>query len=186
MSLAAFARSDESFLVLPVHCRSLHADHISTLMRPSIVVIVMSSDRIFREILAASLSRREGLEAIAAPGGAQDVSAESAPEVVLIDASFHPQSALSQTCEVRARWPDAKIVAIGLDREDDQVVDFAEAGALGYALKDASLDELVGTIHAVHQRQTLCSPRILAAVVARITSLRGCRSWRPWGTRWSR
>jgi DNA-binding NarL/FixJ family response regulator len=140
-------------------------------MQPSIAVIVLSSDRIFCEVLAASLSRREGLEAIAAPSGAQDMSGESSPGVVLIDASFHPQSALSQTWEVRALWPDAKIVAIGLDREDDQIVDFAEAGALGYALKDASLDELVGTIHAVHQGQTLCSPRILAAVVARITSL---------------
>jgi two-component system nitrate/nitrite response regulator NarL len=146
LSLAALVRGDEPFLVLPAYCGSLHVDHISTLMQPSIAVIVLSSDRIFCEVLAASLSRREGLEAIAAPAGAQDMSGESSPGVVLIDASFHPQSALSQTWEVRALWPDAKIVAIGLDREDDQIVDFAEAGALG-------------------------SPRILAAVVARITSL---------------
>jgi two-component system nitrate/nitrite response regulator NarL len=72
---------------------------------------------------------------------------------------------------VRTRWPDAKIIAVGLDEEDEQIVDFAEAGALGYVLKGATLDELIETIQRVHQGETLCSPRILAAVVARITSL---------------
>jgi len=140
-------------------------------MQSSITVVVVSADRIFSEVVASSLSRREGLEAVAAPGGAGGLDVQRVPEIVLIDASFDRQSSLSQTWEVRALWPDSKIIAVGLDEEDEQIVDFAEAGALGYVLKEATVDELVATIHRVHQGETLCSPRILAAVVARITSL---------------
>jgi DNA-binding NarL/FixJ family response regulator len=162
----------EPFLVPPVHCWPLHPDHISSLMQPSIAVVIMSADRIFCEVVAATLSRREGLEAIAAPGGAAGLDLQGAPGIVLIDSSLDRQSSLSQTWEVRAQWPDAKIIAVGLDEEEDeQIVDFAEAGALGYVLKGATLDELIETIQRVHQGETLCSPRILAAVVARITSL---------------
>ncbi|HEX3555655.1 MAG TPA: response regulator transcription factor [Thermoanaerobaculia bacterium] len=140
-------------------------------MQPSIVVVILSSDRLFREVVSASLSWCEDLEAIAAPDGAASLDLQSAPGIVLIDASFNLPAALAQTWEVRAQWPDAKIIAVGLDEEDEQIVDFAEAGALGYVLKGATLDELVETIQRVQRGETLCSPRILAAVVARITSL---------------
>lgn len=140
-------------------------------MQPSIVVVILSSDRLFREVVSASLSRREDLDVIAAPDGAASLDLHSAPGIVLIDASFNRPSALARTWEVRAQWPDAKIIAAGLDEKDEQIVDVAEAGALGYVLKGATLDELVETIQRVQRGETLCSPRILAAVVARITSL---------------
>jgi DNA-binding NarL/FixJ family response regulator len=142
-------------------------------MHPSIRVAIVSGDRIFREVLAASLSRHEGLEAAAVPVGVEGIAGE-APDglgVVLIDASFDPRSALSQTWEVRARWPDAKIIAVGLDQEDERVVDFAEAGALGYVLQEETLDGLIAKVRTVDQGQTFCSPRILASVLARIASL---------------
>ncbi|HEY4575369.1 MAG TPA: response regulator transcription factor [Thermoanaerobaculia bacterium] len=140
-------------------------------MQSAIAVVIVSPDRIFCEVVAAALSRHEGLEAIAAPGGAGALDLQPVPGVVLIDASLDRHSALSQTWEVRTQWPDAKIIAVGLDEEDEQIVDFAEAGALGYVLKGATVDELIATILRIHQGETLCSPRILAAVVARITSL---------------
>lgn len=171
MSAAALAWEGEPFLVPPVHCWGLAPDHISHSMQPLVSVVILSSDRIFREVVTASLARREDLEVIAAREGAGSLDLQSAPGIVLIDASLDRPSALSRTWEVRAQWPDAKIVAVGLDEEDDQIVDFAEAGALGYVLKRATLDELVETIRRVQQGETLCSPRILAAVVARITSL---------------
>jgi two-component system nitrate/nitrite response regulator NarL len=143
-------------------------------MQPSITVVVASGDRIFREALVISLSRQEGMEASAALAGEEGIAgraADDGPGVVLIDAGFDPRSALSHTWEVRARWPDAKIIAVGLDQEDEKVVDFAEAGALGYVLKGETLAGLVETIRIVHRGQTPCSPRIVASVLARIASL---------------
>ena len=48
-------------MVPPVHCWPLRSDHISSFMQSSITVVVVSADRIFSEVVASSLSRREGL-----------------------------------------------------------------------------------------------------------------------------
>jgi len=94
---------------------------------------------------------------------------------VLIDAALDLQSALGRMREARERWPEAKLIVLGLDEENGQVVDFIEAGAQGYALKGSSPDGLVEVIRAVHQGRTLCSPRVVASVLARIVALAGMR-----------
>ena len=121
----------------------------------------------FREALTASLSGYDGLEVTAASGD----RLEGEAGVVLIDAAPDLQSALARTWEARERWPGAKLVVLGLDREDDGIVDFIEAGAQGYVLKGSSPDGLVEVIRAVHEGRTPCSPRVVASVLARIAAL---------------
>ena len=55
------------------------------------------------------------------------------------------------------------------------MLEFIEAGANGYVLKDSSFAEMLRTIKAVHQGQTPCSPRITASVFARISELSQAR-----------
>jgi two-component system NarL family response regulator len=151
-------------------------------MQPSIRVAVVSGDRIFREVLAASLAGCKGLEVIAAAGAPGELAAdgrEIGTDVVLIDAGSDLQPALAFTWETRERWPDAKLIAVGLDREDESIVDFVEAGAHGYILKGTTLDELVEVIRAVHQGWTPCSPQVVASVLARIVSLSQLRTDSP-------
>ncbi|HKI03150.1 MAG TPA: response regulator transcription factor [Thermoanaerobaculia bacterium] len=118
----------------------------------------------FREALTASLSSYEGLAVTALPGEAG---------VVLIDAAADFQAALVQTWEARERWPEAKLIVLGLDQEDERVVDFIEAGAQGYLLKGSSPDDLVEVIRAVHEGRTPISPCLVASVLERIAALAG-------------
>jgi DNA-binding NarL/FixJ family response regulator len=171
----------EPFLDSPVHCRVQPSGSTSISMRSSIRVAVVSEERMFREAVAVSLACYEGLAVSALSGGqasADGGDAETA-DVVLIDAAPNLQTALAHTWEARERWPEAKLIALGLDREDDTVVDFVEAGAQGYVLKGASPDGLVEVIRAVHQGHTPCSPAVVASVLARIASLGGVRTEPP-------
>jgi DNA-binding NarL/FixJ family response regulator len=151
-----------SFLAPQVHCRVQAGGSISLSMQPSIRVAVVSEERMFREALTVSLSGYEGMEV--------SDGREEGTEVVLIDAAPDPQTALLQTWEARERWPEARLIALGLDREEDSV-DFIEAGAQGYVLKGVSPDGLVEVIRSVHQGHTPCSPRVVASVLARIAAL---------------
>lgn len=150
-------------------------------LHTAIRVTVVSGDRIFREVLAASLANLEGLEVSASPGPAQalDSDGQEDTDVVLIDAAYDRRQALDWTCGAAERWPEAKVIAVGIDREDASVVDFVEAGVLGIVLKGATLEGLLETIHAVHQRRTLCSPKVVASVLARIVSLAPLRTVSP-------
>lgn len=159
----------EPFLDPPVHCRVQSQGSISLYMQPSIRVAVLSEERMFREALTASLAGYEGLEVLALPG-------EGEADVVLVDAAPDSRAALLQTWEARERWPESRLIALGLDQEDDSVVDFIEAGAQGYVLKGVSPDGLVEVIRSVHEGRTPCSPRVVASVLARIAALSSLRT----------
>ena len=135
---------------------------------PAIRVVVVSGDRIFREVLATSLASLAGLGVNALMSPPQE-SAGGA-DVVLIDVSCDPQAALAWTAEAVEQWPEAKVIAVGLDAEDESV-DFAEAGAVGVVLKGATVNGLMEAIHAAHVGRTLCSPQVIRSVLDRIVSL---------------
>jgi DNA-binding NarL/FixJ family response regulator len=183
----------EPFLDSPVHCRVQPSGSTSLSMGSSIRVAVVSEERMFREAVAVSLSGYEGLRVAGLSGEQVSADGEAAgiagiadiagiagiADVVLIDAAPDPKAALARTWAAGERWPEAKLIALGLDREDDMVVDFVEAGAQGYVLKGASPDGLVEVIRAVHQGRTPCSPAVVASVLARIASLGGVRTEPP-------
>lgn len=142
-------------------------------MRAPISVIVISEDRIFREALEASLACKEGLDVVA------DGQRVAGAAVVLIDAGFDAEAALARTWGAHEEWPDSEVIAVGFDQEDESVVDFIEAGARGYVLKGTSPDDLMEIIHSVHQGRVFCSPQVISAVLARISSLSQLRSEEP-------
>jgi len=139
---------------------------MSMAMQSPIPVAVISEDRMLREVLEASLAGREDLAVVHAGSGE-----DGAVDIVLVDAGCNLAAALARVWEARERWPKAKVVVIGLEREDESVVELIEAGAGGYVLKDASLEDLVAAIRAAHQGLAACSPRVVASVLARISEL---------------
>jgi DNA-binding NarL/FixJ family response regulator len=58
-----------------------------------------------------------------------------------------------------------------MDYGEENVVEYIEAGALGYVLRSASFSELVNIILSVYQGQSPCSSRIAASVFARYSEL---------------
>src|SRR5262249_19690779 len=74
--------------------------------------------------------------------------------------------------------PVAVVVAAVEDR-DETVLELLEAGASGYVLASASFTDLVRTLESVSRGETVCTPRIAAAVCQRIRALGRARALRP-------
>ena len=92
-------------------------------------------------------------------------------DVVLIDATMARMNAVHVTREIKRAAPAVQVIVLGVEYCEEDVLQFIEAGASGYILKNASYTELLHTIKAVHRGLTLCSPRIAALVFARIAAL---------------
>jgi DNA-binding NarL/FixJ family response regulator len=138
-------------------------------MQSAIRLAVSSEDRMLCEVLELSLAGRDGVEVVCAAA-----EENGAVDVVLVDAGLGPAVALARLGEAGERWPEAKAVAFGVEREDESVVELIEAGAGGYVLRGASLDDLVAAVRAAHQGLAACSPRVVALVLARISELSRC------------
>jgi DNA-binding NarL/FixJ family response regulator len=143
-------------------------------MQPTIAVAILSEDRMFREVLVVLLAGSAGLQVAAAeidPTVAMETGSQARIDVVLIDAGYDVRGALDRVRAARGRWPEAKAVVLGLDREDESVADFIEAGAHSYVLHSASPEDLVNVIREVREGRSPCSPAVVTAVLRRIASL---------------
>jgi DNA-binding NarL/FixJ family response regulator len=125
-------------------------------------------------VLTAAL---EGEEDIIVVGSANSVE-EAIEKVDRIDAdviltSTHlpRQGALKLTEKITEENPNADVVVLGITEQRDRVLQFIEAGAAGYVLKDDSVDDLLETIRTVYEGKALVSPRIASAMMDRISEL---------------
>jgi two-component system nitrate/nitrite response regulator NarL len=141
--------------------------------RPSMVspigVFIVSRNRLFADSLLSLLGKRDELRVIGVAPDAEQIA--DGAEVLLFDAAGDGAGnadALARLRGVCERRTGCSAIVLGLPCEGEELIDFIEAGALGYALQGSSPGELVEAIRAVHAGRSRCSPAVAAAVVARI------------------
>lgn len=143
-------------------------------MSQSIGIFIINDHRVFREAVAACLRQQDE---IVLTGYGADVEealqkiASLPVDVVLIDAAADKQSAIKATWKIKRKLPEVKIVILGLVQNEKAILDFIEAGANGYVLKESPLSELLGVITAVNNKEMPCSPAVAASVFLRLSEL---------------
>jgi DNA-binding NarL/FixJ family response regulator len=73
------------------------------------------------------------------------------PHVILMDVGLRNLKETSVVDSVRKKMPDAKVIGMGFVPTQSDIVEFVDAGASGFILKDATIKEFIGTIRSVAQ-----------------------------------
>jgi len=95
------------------------------------------------------------------------------PHVVLMDLQMEPVDGIESTRRIRKRYDDLEVVALTSFGEVERVHAALEAGASGYLLKDADVDEVAVAVRAAHRGEL----QLDAAVARRLmASLRPAAS----------
>jgi DNA-binding NarL/FixJ family response regulator len=87
------------------------------------------------------------------------------PDVVLLDIAMPTQDGIETTRELKNRWPGVGVVVLSSHDENQIVFDALKAGASGYVLKTAELDELIETVKAVAGGQARIDPAMAMQVL---------------------
>jgi two-component system, NarL family, nitrate/nitrite response regulator NarL len=133
-------------------------------------VYLVSATRLYRDGLRDALSARfVVVGAAASPAAALAELVAFRPDVVLLD-SDAPESADAVTAVLSA-VPGARVVALAMPEVETRLVTLAEAGISGYVSRDGSIDDLVAVIESVSRGEMLCSPRMAATLLRRVTAL---------------
>ena len=140
--------------------------------REQIRVVVLRADRLLVEALQQTLTAREQVCLVLASMGAVSVDEVAArrPDVALIDGGRQPREALKTVRALRDALPALEIVAFGLSGRDE-ILDVIEAGASAYVSAEASLDDLISTVEAIHRGEAPSSTSVVAGVVRRLLDL---------------
>lgn len=92
-------------------------------------------------------------------------------DVALVSTHLPDNGALEFTQRVVEGDPSVKVVVVGLRESEQQILQYVEAGADGYVLRDHSTGELLENIRAVKDDEALVSPDIAYALISRVTEL---------------
>jgi two-component system response regulator NreC len=82
------------------------------------------------------------------------------PDIVLMDLSMPGMDGVEATRQIRARFPDIRVVVLSMHENEEYVFRVLRAGASGYVLKRATTSELVLALRAVAAGSTFLSPAI--------------------------
>jgi two-component system response regulator NreC len=117
-------------------------------------VFITDDHEIYLEGLALLLNKQEGIEVIGTATSGKEllgcVQKGLDADVLLLDVYLPdmPEEEIIQ--QVRAAYPDLRIVYLTLLRGTRYVHKLAKYNIQGYILKNASLDELLGALRSVH------------------------------------
>lgn len=136
----------------------------------TIRVLLVDDHAVVRSGLATFLTIFDDLECVGEAGDGREAVQKCAalqPDVVLMDLVMPDVDGATATKEIRERWPEIQVVVLTSFKEDDLVQGALKAGAIGYLLKNASADDLVGAIRsAVAGRPTLAPEAAQALIQA--------------------
>jgi two-component system NarL family response regulator len=140
----------------------------------TIRVMLVDDHTVLREALRAALNEETGIEVVGEAGDGEEavrVAQASRPDVVIMDVGMPNMGGIEATRELTTADPAAKVLALSTHTERHFVLRMLEAGAAGYVVKTADMDEMLHAIRKVAGSGTYIS-REVAAVMAETVGTR--------------
>ena len=150
-----------------------HADW-SRRGRGPIRILLVIGVRLYRDGVGAAFRRAPSFELVATgsrAADAPDLVREHRPDVAVLDVD--PHDGLPIVRAVRDAHASVRVVLLGIEERVEHVIPLWESGAAGYVTHDARLEELLNVVRCAAQGETLCSPRVVASLAARLADLAG-------------
>ena len=139
--------------------------------QPREIRVVLADDHSLLRSGLRELLERHGVDVVgeAADGpSAVEVVREAAPDVVLMDVNMPGSSGIEATMRIRAVAPTAQVIMLTVSAGERDVEESICAGACGYLLKDAPVEQILAAIEAAAAGESHLSPRIAADILDRI------------------
>jgi len=133
-------------------------------------ILLADDHALVREGTKELLEREDDLEVVAeASDGktAVQLATKQRPDVVIMDFAMPKLNGIEATRQIKAIDPSIAVLVLTAYDNEQYIFAFLEAGAAGYLLKDAHIDELIKAIRAVHAGESILHPAIARKVINR-------------------
>ena len=132
-------------------------------MKNKIKLLLIEDNRLLRDGILSILKPHKDIDIIAASGESRNTIIKIKklkPDVILLDLGLRSQNSLHVVEIVKKDFPGAKIIIMDLAPIQADILQYVKAGANGFILKDASLNDFLITIRTVAEGSTVL-PAIL-------------------------
>jgi DNA-binding NarL/FixJ family response regulator len=137
-------------------------------------VLVVDDHALFRRGLQMVLEQEEDIEVVGeASDGAEAVAkaADAVPDVVLMDVRMPRRSGIEACTAIKDTVPSAQIIMLTISDEEADLYEAIKAGAIGYLLKEISIEEVATAIRAVYGGESYISPSMASKLLTEYASM---------------
>lgn len=127
-----------------------------------ITIVIVDDHPMFRFGIRARLTAEPDMAVVGEAGTGEEavaLTAELAPDVVLMDLNLPGINGVEATRQIREAVPATSVLVITMF-DDESVFEAMRAGARGYLLKDVDADETLRAIRAVANGEAIFSPTV--------------------------
>jgi DNA-binding NarL/FixJ family response regulator len=138
-------------------------------------IAVVDDHPIVRQGLVSALDDENDFEVVASAGDAGEALAlvrRYQPDVMLLDLELPDRNGVLAIPDLLEAGRDLKVLVFTAYDTDERVLRAIEAGAKGYLLKGATINELALAIRAVAAGESALAPRVAAKLVSAMRSPR--------------
>jgi NarL family two-component system response regulator LiaR len=156
-------------------------DQLTSARTPTTTRVMIVDDHIVvRNGIAFSLLAYDDMEVVAQAGSGEEAlrvyaeSAESAeseqePDVVLMDLMMPGMGGVATIRALHAEHPQAQVIVLTSYQEGNLVEEALQAGAIGYLLKDVSIEDLAKAIRLAVRGMPILAPAAAQSLVHSVT-----------------
>ncbi|HMN83894.1 MAG TPA: response regulator transcription factor [Burkholderiaceae bacterium] len=131
-------------------------------------VLVVDDQPLIRRGLALTLAAEPGIDIVGQAADGEEAIAlahRHRPDIVLMDLKMPRMSGVAATRAITDELPGTQVVVLTTYDTDELVFDAIRAGAQAYLLKDATEEELIETMRAVHRGESRLQPQLARKVL---------------------
>lgn len=136
--------------------------------RPTVMVV--DDQELYRDGIIQLLTER-GVQVVGEAGRASDAvrqASEINPDVVLMDLNMPGMSGVEATSRLSASAPHVRVLVLTVAADERHVIDALLAGACGYLLKEAPIEQVIDAIKAAARGESMISPRVAGRLIHRL------------------
>ncbi len=145
-------------------------------MAPTIRILVADDHPVVRDGLVAMLGTQPDFVVVAEAANGEEAVNKAAsyqPQVVLMDLEMPGLDGVEAVRQIRARYPEIRIVAFTAYDTDERILSALQAGAQGYLLKGAPRDEIFQAVRVVSQGGSLLQPVVASKLLRHMSAAQG-------------
>ena len=136
-------------------------------------IIICDDQAVVRDGLEMLLTLEKDIEVL---GTAQDgdeaveLVSKNQPDLILMDLKMPGMNGIEATRQIRAKFPEVKVLVLTTYDDDEWVFDAIRAGASGYLLKDTPREEVVKAIHGTVEGKSFVDPAVAGKLMGKVAS----------------
>ena len=133
-------------------------------------VLLVDDHDVFRQGLAKLLAD-DGFEIVGEAADGEEavrLVRRLAPDVVVMDLRLPKLSGLEAIRRIAVEGPSTRVLVLTISADEEDVTEAVLAGASGYLLKDATIEQIVQGVRAAAIGESLISPKVAARLLGQI------------------